>query len=204
MRERNMRQNRIQFKAASFRQLPIVVRMARLSLLAAAALGMAVSLSPETARAQEYPWCVSRESYLYCFYKTQEQCQWTASGMGGCALNPRLLFPNKPRDSIARLRADPKPIEPDASDVIPKGCVDRPRALRRATRRESCAHQLHSRTPCSLSRPAPFCKDQSSRVGSATEQACHFECFVSFRAWGHHACKLQGICGEVIPTKPVG
>jgi hypothetical protein len=60
------------------------------------------SLSPETADAQEYPWCVSRESYLYCFYRTQEQCQWTASGIGGCALNPRLLFPNKPRDSNAR------------------------------------------------------------------------------------------------------
>jgi hypothetical protein len=36
------------------------------------------------------------------FYKTQEQCQWIASGIGGCALNPRLLFPNKPRDSNAR------------------------------------------------------------------------------------------------------
>src|SRR5216683_59308 len=59
-------------------------------------------LSPETAHAQEYPWCVSRESYLYCFYKTQEQCRWAASGIGGCALNPRLLFPNKPRDSNAR------------------------------------------------------------------------------------------------------
>jgi hypothetical protein len=58
-------------------------------------------LSPETARAQEYPWCVSRESYLYCIYKTQEQCRWTASGIGGCALNPRLLFPDKPRDSNA-------------------------------------------------------------------------------------------------------
>jgi hypothetical protein len=103
-----MRQNRIQFKAAPLRQLPIEIRMARLSLLAAAALGMAVSLSPETARAQEYPWCVSRESYLYCFYKTQEQCQWTASGIGGCALNPRLLFPNKPRDSIARATSRPK------------------------------------------------------------------------------------------------
>jgi Protein of unknown function (DUF3551) len=53
----------------------------------------------ESAYAREYPWCLSRESYLYCFYKTQEQCQWTASGIGGCALNPRLLFPNKPRDS---------------------------------------------------------------------------------------------------------
>ncbi len=77
--------------------------MVRLSPLAAVAAVMAVfaSLSPETADAQEYPWCVSRESYLYCFYKTQEQCQWTASGIGGCALNPRLLFPNKPRDSGA-------------------------------------------------------------------------------------------------------
>jgi hypothetical protein len=95
-----MHQNRIQSKnAKSFRQLLIRIRMARLSPLAAVALRMAASLSPETVHAQEYPWCVSRESYLYCFYKTQEQCQWTASGIGGCALNPRLLFPNKPRDS---------------------------------------------------------------------------------------------------------
>ncbi|TMK49311.1 MAG: DUF3551 domain-containing protein [Alphaproteobacteria bacterium] len=42
-----------------------------------------------------------REGYLYCSYKTQQQCQWTASGIGGCAPNPRLLFPNKPRDSSA-------------------------------------------------------------------------------------------------------
>ena len=77
--------------------------MVRLSPLAVVAAVMAVfaSLWAETADAQEYPWCVSRESYLYCFYKTQEQCQWTASGIGGCALNPRLLFPNKPRDSGA-------------------------------------------------------------------------------------------------------
>ena len=71
--------------------------------LAAVAFGLAVSLSPKPVHAQEYPWCVSRESYLYCFYKTQEQCQWTASGIGGCALNPRLLFPNKPRDSNQNL-----------------------------------------------------------------------------------------------------
>jgi len=32
-----------------------------------------------------------RENYLYCFYKTQERCQWTASGIGGCALN-RVCF----------------------------------------------------------------------------------------------------------------
>jgi uncharacterized protein DUF3551 len=99
----NMHQNRNQSKdTKSLLQLLIQIRMAGLSPLAAAALGIAASLSPETARAQEYPWCVSRESYLYCFYKTQEQCQWTASGIGGCALNPRLLFPNKPRDSNAK------------------------------------------------------------------------------------------------------
>jgi len=88
----------------------IGIQMVRLSPLAAVAAVMAVfaSLSAETADAQEYPWCVSRESYLYCFYKTQEQCQWTASGGGGCALNPRLLFPNKPRDSGAQPTSQPK------------------------------------------------------------------------------------------------
>jgi hypothetical protein len=73
-----------------------------------------VSLSVATAHAQEYPWCVSRESYLYCFYQTQQQCQWTASGIGGCALNSRLLFPNKPRDSNARAASRSK----DPSDRI--------------------------------------------------------------------------------------
>jgi hypothetical protein len=82
--------------------------MARLLRFAAVALVMVASVSPNTAQAQEYPWCVSRESYLYCFYKTQEQCQWTASGIGGCALNPRLLFPNKPRDSSASATSRPK------------------------------------------------------------------------------------------------
>jgi|SRR6266852_3199221 len=98
-------QNRIQSKSAKlFCELLNGIRTARRSLLAAVALvaGISASLSPGTAHAQEYPWCVSRESYLYCFYKTQEQCQWTASGIGGCALNPRLLFPNKPPDSGPR------------------------------------------------------------------------------------------------------
>jgi Protein of unknown function (DUF3551) len=105
----NTHQNRIQSKnTKSLLQLLIRIRMAGLSPLAAAALGTAASLSPETARAQEYPWCLSRESYLYCFYKTQEQCQWTASGIGGCALNPRLLFPDKPRDSTARATSPSK------------------------------------------------------------------------------------------------
>jgi hypothetical protein len=80
--------------------------------LAAAALGMAASLSAGTAHAQKYPCCVSREGYLYCFYKTQEQCQWT-SGIGGCAVNPRLLFPNKPGDSnqdlLSHMKIDESP-----------------------------------------------------------------------------------------------
>jgi hypothetical protein len=94
-----MRQNCIQLKNAKSLLLLSGIRMARLLLLAAVAFGLADSLSPKPVHAQEYPWCVSREGYLYCFYKTQEQCQWTASGIGGCALNPRLLCPNKPRDS---------------------------------------------------------------------------------------------------------
>jgi hypothetical protein len=98
-----MRQNCIQFKNAKSLLLLSGIRSARLLPLAAVAFGLAASLSPEPVHAQEYPWCVSRESYFYCFYKTQEQCQWTASGIGGCALNTRLLFPNKPRDSNQNL-----------------------------------------------------------------------------------------------------
>jgi Protein of unknown function (DUF3551) len=95
-----MHQNLIQSEGTKTLQQPLTrLRMARFSPLAAVALGLAASLSPKPVHAQEYPWCVSREGYLYCFYKTQEQCQWTASGIGGCALNPRLLFPTKPRDS---------------------------------------------------------------------------------------------------------
>jgi hypothetical protein len=88
--------------------LPIRIRIARLSLLAAFASGMAASLSPETAHAQEYPWCVSRESYLDCAYTTHEQCQWTASGTAGCALTPRLLSPNTSRHPEATPKNQPK------------------------------------------------------------------------------------------------
>ena len=53
------------------------------SLVRYAAAGLvtaiAASFSPQAAHAQEYPWCLSREGYLYCFYKTREQCRWTAS-----------------------------------------------------------------------------------------------------------------------------
>jgi Protein of unknown function (DUF3551) len=90
--------------------------MARFVRYAAAALIVvaAAAFSPRTAYAQEYPWCLSREGYLYCFYQTQEQCQWTASGIGGCALNPRLLFPIKPHDSYpGRHEPVERPMEPN-------------------------------------------------------------------------------------------
>jgi hypothetical protein len=77
---------------------------ARRHVLAAVASAALASTASQSAHAQEYPWCLYREGYLDCFYQTQQQCQWTASGIGGCALNPRLLFPNKPRDSEERLR----------------------------------------------------------------------------------------------------
>jgi Protein of unknown function (DUF3551) len=105
----NTHQNRIKSKGAkSFRRILGGARMARLSSLAAFALGMAGSLFPEAAHAQEYPWCVSRESYLDCAYTTHEQCQWTASGIGGCAVNPRLLFPNTPGHPEAKSKNRPK------------------------------------------------------------------------------------------------
>jgi hypothetical protein len=102
---KKMRRNPIQSKNAKLLQFLIGIRTAGLSPIAAVALGMAACLLPETVHAQEYPWCLSREGYLYCFYKTQEQCQWTASRR--LRLNPRLLFPNKPRDSGASA-IDPK------------------------------------------------------------------------------------------------
>jgi hypothetical protein len=52
----------------------------------------------------DYPWCVSRENYLDCFYATHQQCQATASGIGGCAPNPRLLFPQSPQNRAIRPR----------------------------------------------------------------------------------------------------
>jgi hypothetical protein len=85
MRERSMHQNCIQSKSGkSLLQRLTGIRTERLSPIASAAFAMAASLSAGNAHAQEYPWCVSREGYLYCFYKIQEQCQWTA-GIGGCA-----------------------------------------------------------------------------------------------------------------------
>jgi hypothetical protein len=104
MRE-NMRQNCLHFKKrhVSLLQFLIGIRMATLLPLAAGALGLAVSLSPVTAHAQEYPWCVSRESYLYCFYKTQEQCQWIASGHRRLCFESAFAF----LEQAARFQPDP-------------------------------------------------------------------------------------------------
>jgi len=106
MRKSNMRRGHVQSnKAKLLGELAIGIATARRSLLAAA-LGILVlaSAATETAHAQEYRWCLSRESYLDCAYTTHQQCQWTASGIGGCALNPRLLFFNTPRYPMRSLR----------------------------------------------------------------------------------------------------
>jgi hypothetical protein len=118
IREReNMHQNRIQPRnAKTLLRLLIGIRMARLSLFAAVALGIVASVSPEPIHAQEYSWCLSREGYLYCFYKTQEQCQWTASGIGGCALNPRLLFQSS-RAILTRASSVQRAVEPGELDL---------------------------------------------------------------------------------------
>jgi hypothetical protein len=68
-------------------------------IVALGALALAVAAASSQVHAQEYPWCLPREGYLYCFHKTEQQCKWTASRMDGCEMNPRLLFPEKPRDS---------------------------------------------------------------------------------------------------------
>jgi hypothetical protein len=110
MRKRNMHHGHVQSKTARlFVEVPVRIATARRSLLAAA-LGILVlaSAAAETAHAQEYRWCLSRESYLDCAYTTHQQCQWTASGIGGCALNPRSLFFNTPRYPMRSLRTGSK------------------------------------------------------------------------------------------------
>src|SRR5260370_8815679 len=101
--ERNaMRRDRIHsWTVNSFRRTACGFRIARLVRYAAAGLVIviAASSSPQAAHAQEYPWCLAREGYLYCFYKTQEQCQWTASGIGGSRPDTPLPFPFNPLHS---------------------------------------------------------------------------------------------------------
>jgi hypothetical protein len=58
----------------------------------AAALAI-VAPSPVAATEwTDYPWCLGREGYLSCSYSTRQQCEAAARAIGGCALNPRLLF----------------------------------------------------------------------------------------------------------------
>lgn len=93
--------------------------------MAVAAVALAVAASSTAVHAQEYPWCLSREGYLYCIYKTEQQCKWTASGMSGCEKNPRLLFPEKPRDSNrspqtpTNTRRNPGAVLLDIADELP-------------------------------------------------------------------------------------
>jgi hypothetical protein len=83
----------------------------RRSLVLALAPGIILLCS--AAQAREYPWCVTSSDGLFdCSYVTYEQCQATASGIGGCVQNPRALaedlypdrfYPgNRPRDRAIR------------------------------------------------------------------------------------------------------
>jgi hypothetical protein len=56
----------------------------------------------------------------------------------------------------------------------------------------------------SLARPAPLCKDRALRIGRAAKQACEFERFVTFRAWGQQASLLQRICRADFAIDSVG
>ena len=47
---------------------------------------------PGAARAQDYPWCAATREYSDCSFTTYEQCQATASGIGGCYRNKRTLW----------------------------------------------------------------------------------------------------------------
>jgi hypothetical protein len=79
------------------------------SLVLPLALGIATlcNVVPAAAQARDYPWCVTSADGLFdCSYVTYEQCQATASGIGGCTQNPRArpedVYPNQfpPRNSF--------------------------------------------------------------------------------------------------------
>ena len=55
----------------------------------------------------------------------------------------------------------------------------------------------------SFARSASFCENQSACVRSATQQTCHFECFVTFRSRRHSPRNVQGVGRPCIPIKPV-
>ena len=96
---RDKKHGRNSDQVRSHRASAVPGRNSNRRILALGAVALAVAAASTPVHAQEYPWCLSREGSLYCFYKTEQQCKWTASGMSGCEKNPRLLFPEKPRDS---------------------------------------------------------------------------------------------------------
>jgi Protein of unknown function (DUF3551) len=84
MREPRSRNNG--FIALSMTFVPVAV----VTLAGALAI---VAPSPAAATDwSDYPWCLEREGYFSFFYSTREQCEATARAVGGCALNPSVLF----------------------------------------------------------------------------------------------------------------
>jgi hypothetical protein len=67
-------------------------------LLAGLALA---ALVPDTASAQDYPYCLQGRRWGYpgnCQFQTYEQCRATASGtIDGCGINPRFAFEQQRR-----------------------------------------------------------------------------------------------------------
>ena len=61
---------------------------------------------PGAARAQDYPWCVFTKDRTDCSFTTYEQCQATASGIGGCGRNKRTLWGD---GAMPRWQAAPAP-----------------------------------------------------------------------------------------------
>jgi hypothetical protein len=60
------------------------------------AAGLAVTALPQTASAQDYPYCLQGRRWGYpgnCQFQTYEQCRATASGtIDDCGVNPRFAF----------------------------------------------------------------------------------------------------------------
>jgi Protein of unknown function (DUF3551) len=78
-------------RSPKYKSIPLWI-----SIGLAACAALAAALSPAAAtEATDYPWCVSRENNLDCVYATRAQCEATASGIAGCAPNPRVLFPQQ-------------------------------------------------------------------------------------------------------------
>ena len=107
-----MNQNRIQSKPTkSFLQFMIEIRAAGSSLLAAVAFGLsAFFVRGDCSRPRNMRGTCRGKVTFIASIKRRSKCQWTASGIGDCALNPRLLFPNDPRDSDAEQDRSKEPL----------------------------------------------------------------------------------------------